>query len=173
MIKRIEEKRREVADDLQRRKEDLVQQRRDVQRFFQGVEEQASDLSAYTARVRELRELQQRQTLKKEGEDDAPHSSAASKPEERHSVAKKEEIETVPSPMKIEVSGNSRNGAPVKSETKVDAPAASGNSKCEDIRTKEERKDDAAAEEEGEESNDDDDEEDDDEFVWRAKSLVS
>ncbi|PHJ24112.1 hypothetical protein CSUI_002041 [Cystoisospora suis] len=173
MIKRIEEKRREVADDLQRRKEDLVQQRRDVRRFFQGVEEQASDLRAYTARVRELRELRQRQTLKKEGEDGAPHSPAASKPEDRHPVAKKEEVKTVPSPIKGEAPENSRNGVQVKSETKGDATAASGNSKYEDIRTEKERKDDTAAEDDEEEESNDEDEEDDDEFVWRAKSLVS
>lgn len=55
LLRRAEERRRDMAEDLQERKQDWLRHREDVRRFVLRVEEQVQDASLYQMRVERLK----------------------------------------------------------------------------------------------------------------------
>ncbi|KEP62890.1 UNVERIFIED_CONTAM: hypothetical protein HHA_310330 [Hammondia hammondi] len=152
MLARIAEKRREVADDLRLQKEDVLQQRHDIRRFFSELEEEEQKAAAYRMRVVKLKETRERVREVRQSRGD--------RGEERVDSVKtgetKKELDDSADEMKA-------------TETRVKTLERDDHSRHPHVKRKREREEDEEQEEEEEEEEEEDDEDD---FAWRAKSLL-
>ncbi|KFG40896.1 hypothetical protein TGP89_310330 [Toxoplasma gondii p89] len=155
MLARIAEKRREVADDLRLQKEDVLQQRHDIRRFFSELEEEEQKAAAYRMRVVKLKETRERvqEGQRTRGDRGEEHGDKVKSGET------KKELDDSADEMEA-------------TETGVKTLQSDDHSRHPHVKRKREREEEDEEEEEEEDDEEEEEEDDEEDFAWRAKSLL-